>query len=961
MDTLTNPKYYTFQIVVFQKYYQIGENMSLSRREFLKSSAAASAAAAIGMAVPAELEAAAEKAEGSWRWDKAACRFCGTGCGIMMATKNGKIVAVKGDPAAPVNRGLNCIKGYFNAKIMYGADRLTQPLLRVGADGKFDKKGKFAPVSWERAFDEMEVHIKKALKASGPEGVGVFASGQYTVMEGYAAQKMMKGGFRSNAIDPNARHCMASAVVGFYQTFGIDEPSGCYDDIELTDTIVSWGSNMAEMHPILWSRVTDRKLSDPERVKVINISTYTHRTSDLADEEIIFSPNTDLAMWNYIAREIVYNNPESIDWDFVKKHIVFAASPVNMGYGMRRAGEKSIKDGKYTALEMETIDKEMQKVVSAKEAPALEPYGYKEGDMMVNKPAGLKHWEITFEEYKKFLAPYTLDYVATISKGNPDEDINEFKRKLKLMADLYIEKGRKVVSFWTMGMNQHTRGTWVNTLAYNVHFLLNKQALPGSGAFSLTGQPSACGTAREVGTFCHRLPADMMVKNPKHRKITEDRWKVPNGTLNPVGNQHIMKIHRDIEDGVVKFAWVNVCNPYQDTASATHWIKAAREMDNFIVTSDGYPGISAKVSDLILPSAMIYEKWGAYGNAERRTQHWRQQVLPVGDAMSDTWQWVELSKRFTVGDVWGAQPLRGGKSLPDVRKAAYAMGYSDNTTMYEILFANKEAKSYKVDLESFPQQGYDNSESNGDSRNVVGSDGKVFNGYGFMIHEYLFEEYASFGRGHAHDLADFTTYHRVRGLKWPVVDGKETQWRFNAKYDPYAAKQTKETGNSHAFYGGLAKALTQGDLMGIKDKKKKSLKNKAKIFARPYMDPPEMPDANYDTWLCTGRVLEHWHSGTMTMRVPELYRAVPEALCYMHPQDAKDKGLKQGGLCWVESRRGKVKARVETRGRNRPSRGLVFVPWFDEKVFINKVCLDATCPQSKQTDFKKCAVKIYKA
>ena len=755
--------------------------MSLSRREFLKSSAAASAAAAIGMTVPAELEAAAEKAEGSWRWDKAACRFCGTGCGIMMATKNGKIVAVKGDPAAPVNRGLNCIKGYFNAKIMYGADRLTQPLLRVGADGKFDKKGKFAPISWERAFDEMEVNIKKALKASGPEGVAVFASGQYTVMEGYAAQKMMKGGFRSNAIDPNARHCMASAVVGFYQTFGIDEPSGCYDDIELTDTIVSWGSNMAEMHPILWSRVTDRKLSDPERVKVINISTYRHRTSDLADEEIIFTPNTDLAMWNYIAREIVYNNPESIDWDFVKKHIVFAASPVNMGYGMRRTGEKSLKDGKYTAAEMETISQEMKHVVSAGEAPALEPYGYKEGDVMVNKPAGLKHWEISFEEYKKFLAPYTLDYVAKISKGDPDEDINEFKRKLKLMADLYIEKGRKVVSFWTMGMNQHTRGTWVNTLAYNVHFLLNKQALPGSGAFSLTGQPSACGTAREVGTFCHRLPADMMVKNPKHRKITENRWKIPEGTLNHVGNQHIMKIHRDIEDGVVKFAWVNVCNPYQDSASATHWIKAAREMDNFIVTSDGYPGISAKVSDLILPSAMIYEKWGAYGNAERRTQHWRQQVLPVGDAMSDTWQWVELSKRFTVGDVWGAQPLRGGKSLKDVRQAAYAMGYTDNTTMYEILFANKEAQSYKIDTKSFPQEGYDNSECNGDSRNVVGSDGKVFKGYGFMIHEYLFEEYASFGRGHGHDLADFTTYHRVRGLKWPVVDGKETQWRFNSK------------------------------------------------------------------------------------------------------------------------------------------------------------------------------------
>ena len=935
--------------------------MAMERRDFLKSAAAASAASAIGMSIPSDAQAAATQAQSDWRWDKAACRFCGTGCGIMMATKEGRIVAVKGDPAAPVNRGLNCIKGYFNAKIMYGADRLTKPLLRVNAKGEFDKHGKFAEISWERAFDEMEVHIKKALKASGPEGVGVFASGQYTVMEGYAAQKMMKGGFRSNAIDPNARHCMASAVVGFYQTFGIDEPSGCYDDIELTDTIVSWGSNMAEMHPILWSRVTDRKLTNPDRVKVINMSTYRHRTSDLADVEIIFSPNTDLALWNYIAREIVYNNPDAIDWDFVKKHIVFAASPVNMGYGMRRAGEKSLVDGKYTDLEMETINQEMEHIVSEKEAPALKPYGYKAGDVMVNKPAGLKHWEISFEEYKKFLEPYTLEYVAKIAKGDPNESIESYAAKLQTLADLYIEKGRKVVSFWTMGMNQHTRGTWVNTLAYNVHFLLNKQAKPGDGAFSLTGQPSACGTAREVGTFCHRLPADMMVANPKHRAITEQAWNIPAGTLNPVGNQHIMKIHRDIEDGVVKFAWVNVCNPYQDSASATHWIKAAREMDNFIVTSDGYPGISAKVSDLILPSAMMYEKWGAYGNAERRTQHWRQQVLPVGDAMSDTWQWVELSKRFTVKDLWGEQPLRGDKKLPDVIAKAKAMGYNENTTMFEILFANEKAKSYKVDLKDDIQAGYDDSESRGDSRNVVGSDGKVFGGYGFFIHKYLFEEYAEFGRGHAHDLAPFDVYHKVRGLKWPVVDGKETQWRFNVKYDPYAAKAAAGTDNSHAFYGPLAKALTQGDLLGIKDKTKKSLKNKAKIFARPYMDPPEMPDENYDMWMSTGRVLEHWHSGTMTMRVPELYRAVPEALCYMHPNDAKKRGVKRGELVNVESRRGAVKARVETRGRNRPPEGLAFVPWFDEKVFINKVCLDATCPQSKQTDFKKCAIKITKA
>ena len=102
--------------------------MSISRRDFLKTSAAVAAASAVGLTVPEDVQAAAKEAEKGWKWDKAPCRFCGTGCGIMLATKNGKIVAVKGDPAAPVNRGLNCIKGYFNAKIMYGADRLTQPL-----------------------------------------------------------------------------------------------------------------------------------------------------------------------------------------------------------------------------------------------------------------------------------------------------------------------------------------------------------------------------------------------------------------------------------------------------------------------------------------------------------------------------------------------------------------------------------------------------------------------------------------------------------------------------------------------------------------------------------------------------------------------------------------------------------------------------------------------------------------
>ncbi len=99
----------------------------------------------------------------------------------------------------------------------------------------------------------------------------------------------------------------------------------------------------------------------------------------------------------------------------------------------------------------------------------------------------------------------------------------------------------------------------------------------------------------------------------------------------------------------------------------------------------------------------------------------------------------------------------------------------------------------------------------------------------------------------------------------------------------------------------------------------------------------------------------------MTQRVPELYRAYPDAMVYMHPDDAKDKGFRRGSAVRVVSRRGEITTRVETRGRNRPPRGLVFVPWFDASQLINKVTLDATDPISKQTDYKKCAVKILPA
>ena len=827
--------------------------MKMTRRAFVKANAAASAAAVAGISLPASAtNLIVSSDETEIKWDKAPCRFCGTGCSVLVGTKNGRVVATQGDPKAPVNKGLNCIKGYFLSKIMYGKDRLQTPLLRM-KDGEYHKEGEFTPVSWDHAFDVMAEKWKAALKKQGPSGVGMFGSGQWTVMEGYAASKMMKAGFRSNNIDPNARHCMASAVVGFIRTFGIDEPMGCYDDFEHADVFVLWGSNMAEMHPVLWTRLTDRRLSHPH-VKVNVLSTYEHRSFELADNGMIFHPQTDLAIANYIAHYIIEN--DAVNWDFVNKHTHFKRAQTDIGYGLRD-------------------DNPLQKQAENPNSGELFP--------------------MTFEEYKASVAEYTLEKASQMSGVEPE--------KLVELAKYYADPNLKVTSLWTMGMNQHTRGVWMQSLVYNLHLLTGKISTPGNSPFSLTGQPSACGTAREVGTFAHRLPADLVVTNPKHRAIAENIWKLPEGTIPPKPGYHAVQQDRMLNDGKLNAYWVMCNNNMQAGPNINQErLPGYRHPDNFIVCSDPYPTVTAQASDLILPTAMWVEKEGAYGNAERRTQAWYQQVKAPGEAKSDLWQIMEFSKRFKVEEVWDEALLN---KMPQYR----------GKTMYDILFINGHVDKFPL-TEAQP----------------LNDDAQA---QGYYVQKGLFEEYASFGRGHGHDLAPYDTYHKVRGLRWPVVDGKETQWRFKEGTDPYAKK-----GTGWDFYG--------------------KPDGKALIISAPYEAPPEVPDQDYDMWLCTGRVLEHWHTGTMTRRVPELYKAVPDAWCYINPEDAKKRNLRRGDEVLLASRRGEVRCRVETRGRNRPPVGLVFVPFFDANILVNKLILDATDPLSKQTDFKKCPIKITK-
>src|SRR5262249_47394251 len=277
----------------------------------------------------------------------------------------------------------------------------------------------------------------------GPEAVGMYGSGQWTVFDGYAAAKWFKAGLRSNNIDPNARLCMSSAVTGFMTQFQSDEPMGCYDDFEAGDDFVLWGANMAEMHPVLFSRILETKRRRPT-VRVIDLATRRTPTSDLADLYVEFRPGTDLALANGILHLLVAQ--DKVDHAFVAENVVF------------KRGVEDVKEIGYGCY-----GEQAQRYVFA------------------DKPR-----DSSFDELKKFLEEYTPPRVSQIT-GVPEQTI-------RTLADVYGERNRGTVSLWCMGVNQHVRGTWMNNLITDLHLLTGKICRPGSNPLSLTGQPSACGT-----------------------------------------------------------------------------------------------------------------------------------------------------------------------------------------------------------------------------------------------------------------------------------------------------------------------------------------------------------------------------------------------------------------------------------------------------------------------------------
>ena len=258
------------------------------------------------------------KAKAPDKWVRTTCGYCGVGCGMYVGVKDGKGVYSKGDPLHPVNQGTLCPKGLSEHKMVTAPSRTKGALIR--------KEGVLKQVQWDEAFSTVAKKFKEISAKYGSKAIGVISTGQLLTEEFYTLGKFVQLGLKTNNYDGNTTLCMASAVMGYKQTFGSDGPVGCYEDFEKADVIMLIGANIADNHPILKLHIMKNKKDK----KIIVIDPRKSKTAQMADIFLPIKPRSDLALINglcYIILEQGWEDEQFINerttgFKEFKKHIL---------------------------------------------------------------------------------------------------------------------------------------------------------------------------------------------------------------------------------------------------------------------------------------------------------------------------------------------------------------------------------------------------------------------------------------------------------------------------------------------------------------------------------------------------------------------------------------------------------------------------------------------------------------
>jgi anaerobic selenocysteine-containing dehydrogenase len=250
----------------------------------------------------------------------------------------------------------------------------------------------------------------------------------------------------------------------------------------------------------------------------------------------------------------------------------------------------------------------------------------------------------------RFIRDHTTGWEALealLKNYTPEKaaEICGIKPSLVREAALVFGKSSSALSFWSMGLNQSSHGVAKNNTVINLHLATGKIGKPGSGPFSLTGQPNAMG-GRETGGLAHLLPGHRSISNSAHRLEMENLWKIPQGRIAGKAGLSALELFKAVESGKVKVIWIIATNPLVSIPNL-NLVKAALKKAELVICQDPYhPTETTEMAHVILPAAQWSERDGTVTNSERRISYLEQITPPPGQALPD-WKIIcELARRM---------------------------------------------------------------------------------------------------------------------------------------------------------------------------------------------------------------------------------------------------------------------------------------------------------------------------
>jgi formate dehydrogenase major subunit len=489
------------------------------------------------------------------RRTKTVCTYCGVGCSFDVWTRDRHILKI--EPAeGPANGISTCVKGKFAWDYINADDRLVTPLIRVKTHNLPDT---FREATWEEALTLIAETFTKTRRRHGANALAFIASSKCTNEESYLMQKLARAVIGTNNIDNCSRYCQTPATMGLKRTVGYGGDSGSISDIEKAGLVIIVGSNTAESHPVLATRVKRSHKHRGQRLIVADIR--KHEMARRADLFVRPEPSTDAVWINAVAKYIL--------------------------------------------------------------------------DQGWHQAAFIDKWVNGFQDYKKSLEQYTLEFAERVTKL-PSETIK------KIASEIHHADG--VCILWAMGVTQHCGGSDTSTSISNLLLLTGNYMRPGTGAYPLRGHNNVQG-ASDFGSMPNSFPGYQPVEDEAVRQKFEAGWGVKLPPKNGLDNHEMI---RAIHDGNLKCMYIKGEDTITSDANAND-VKTALAMLDFFVVQDVSFSETARFADVILPASPSLEKEGTFTSTERRIQRLYRALDPLGDSKPD-WEIIQdIANRLGAG------------------------------------------------------------------------------------------------------------------------------------------------------------------------------------------------------------------------------------------------------------------------------------------------------------------------